>query len=274
MTKKTKYATYTAVGAFLLIFLISVISFNNYNNSGVMNTSEQKEGISIASSKNNSKNKTNLFLQDKNNPDHILAINPYGSDGVYQYRKQANGDIYPEYKFFDGHLSTKKSNLRVSSTSGEVSKSITLKKSGNGDYQSNSGNKYRELSVSTQNDDSKKMTYDNNGTDSTIEYQGKDPYTDDDSFETFSEDQSSEVMFYDYPYEVSKHKFLVGDKFLTPEEAGITLSPEDEWRYSQPFIDDDPEILQTCTNPTTGEMWAVVADNASDNPDLHKISDF
>ncbi|MQS89829.1 hypothetical protein [Companilactobacillus mishanensis] len=70
------------------------------------------------SKKKTNKNKTNnIFLQDNKNPDRIIAINPFGKHGVYQYRQQANGNIYPEYKYFDSKTSFKNGNIRVTPTS-------------------------------------------------------------------------------------------------------------------------------------------------------------
>lgn len=155
------------IGGFVTIILLaSYFSFKSYTNIGV-NDNSQVASSSNKPAKNNNKKQANnskknndksIFLQNSDNPDRIIAINPYGSKGVYQYRKQANGDIYPEYKYFNGSAKKSDNSLNVVPTSNSNKQSsMNFTKNGNGIYvDKESGQSYNALTTTTSNQTDKK----------------------------------------------------------------------------------------------------------------------
>lgn len=112
---------YLIIGAIVCIALIAgYFSYQSYSNISVNHqttTSEHaKPDHKATASKKTSKkdpNDENIFLVDQKNPDRIIAINPGGSKGIYQYRKQSDGMIYPEFKFFNGSISYNKNGIEI-----------------------------------------------------------------------------------------------------------------------------------------------------------------
>lgn len=99
---------------------------------------------------NDSKKDQNILLQDANNPDRVIAIHPYDSNGIYQYRAQANGSLYPEYKYFNGNVVRQGNKLIVTPVNNASSKkSFTFVKGNDGTYrEANSGQTYRPMNTS------------------------------------------------------------------------------------------------------------------------------
>lgn len=148
------------LGGFIIIALItSYFSFKSYTNIGVNDNSEVTTSNHNSAKKHNKKHannsqKTNdnsIFLQSSDNPDRIIAINPYGSKGIYQYRKLANGDIYPEYKYFNGSAKKAGKNLKVIPTSHSTKKnSMNFTKNDDGVYvDKKSGQTYNALTTTS-----------------------------------------------------------------------------------------------------------------------------
>ncbi|WP_125770243.1 hypothetical protein [Companilactobacillus furfuricola] len=120
-----------------------------------MTTSNNKPAKKHNKKQANNSQKTNdnsIFLQSSDNPDRIIAINPYGSKGVYQYRQQANGDIYPEYKYFNGSTKKAGKNLHVIPTSNATkNNSMSFTKNDKGVYVDNkSGQTYNYYHIKSE----------------------------------------------------------------------------------------------------------------------------
>lgn len=138
------------LGGFIIIALIaSYFSFKSYTNIGVNDNSEVTTSNNQSAKKHNKKqannspktNDNSIFLQSSDNPDRIIAINPYGSKGIYQYRQQANGDIYPEYKYFNGSYKKSKSSINVSPLMNNKRKtSLVFKNTGSNKYKDTKSN--------------------------------------------------------------------------------------------------------------------------------------
>lgn len=127
----------------LVAVIFGVIFFGinqNFDNNDI--ETANKPTAKVSASKKTDNQKTNksrkapdksLYLQDTEKPDRILAIHPHGTDGVYQYRKSADGSIYPEQEFFKGNVSLKGNNISVQPTDNQSSaKGFNLKKKSNG----------------------------------------------------------------------------------------------------------------------------------------------
>jgi hypothetical protein len=108
-------------------------------------------------------NQKNVFLQDSKNPDRIIAVNPYGTKGVYLYRKAADGSIYPEQKFFDGTIYTTNNGITISpSNSNSSSSKFNLERDKNGNLIDNdSGTKYKTLIIKQHKDNPESVWYGN-----------------------------------------------------------------------------------------------------------------
>lgn len=120
-------------GLVIVVLFAAYVSYKSYSNIGVgddpkVETTEKapaqhKQNVKKNAKKDNhpgskpDKKDSNIFLQDTKNPDRIIAIHPYGSKGIYLYRKQANGSIYPEYKYFNGDTSLSHGRLIIKPTS-------------------------------------------------------------------------------------------------------------------------------------------------------------
>lgn len=143
-------------GGIIVIIAVAIFfSYQSYSNISLSNDSQmtpnKTDKNNKTASKKTSKN-NNIFLQDKDNPDRIIAIHPYGSNGVYQYRSQANGNLYPEYKYFNGQVSSKNNKLAVSPLKNTSAKSFSFKKNSDGSYHNtNNGHNYQKLAT-TRND--------------------------------------------------------------------------------------------------------------------------
>ncbi|AKP67615.1 hypothetical protein [Companilactobacillus ginsenosidimutans] len=142
MSNRSK--TLISIGSIIVIILIGYFSYQSYSNISVKNSNpavsqksktNKKKIADAETTKKRGRKDTNdnVFLQDKNNPDRIIAIHPFGSNGVYQYRRQSNGNLYPEFKFFDAKISRKVGQLKVHST-GDNAKSFNYKTDSKGNY--------------------------------------------------------------------------------------------------------------------------------------------
>lgn len=145
-------------GLVIVVLLAAYASYKSYTNIGVGDDPKVQTSVktpTVHKQKTDSrphkprKKDSNIFLQDTNNPDRIIAINPYGSDGVYLYRKQANGDIYPEYKYFNGKTNISGNKLTVSSKEASSKNSnFSFELSNNGTYRdTNTGDHYQPIAA-------------------------------------------------------------------------------------------------------------------------------
>lgn len=150
-------------GIIIVLCISSFFIFKSYSNDTIQNNGNDKTSVSKASDrpKKSSKNKGGIFLQDSNNPDDIIAINPYGSKGIYKYRQNSKGKLYPEFKFYDGKLSSTKEGLSFipnNSRNGVSPYSFTRNNAGN--YIDNDSHKsYQKLDtveVPQKNDETPK----------------------------------------------------------------------------------------------------------------------
>lgn len=150
MSKKAKIIT--AITTVVAVFLIGFFSYQSYTHTSVKQSEPSVESNSPkASSKDkktdkSKKDDSRIFLQDQNNPDRVIGIHPQGTNGVYQYRKQSNGNLYPEYKFFNGEISRNKNQLTVKPTSNNSANSFSYKIGKDGTYtDANSNETYVKL---------------------------------------------------------------------------------------------------------------------------------
>ncbi len=160
MKKRTQH--FTIAGAIVaVILLIGFISYKSYSNIGVgdgdnpsvesSKVGQKKVSKNNAKSTKQKKGKNALFLQDTKNPDRVLAINPSGSDGVYQYRRQANGNLYPEYKFYSGSAKIVDNKLIITPYHGQKNMTpYSFEINKNGNYtELSSGKKLTVLNVNS-----------------------------------------------------------------------------------------------------------------------------
>ncbi|AKP67612.1 hypothetical protein [Companilactobacillus ginsenosidimutans] len=129
--------------SFLLILAVfaGYFSYTSYSTTSVNHTSKTSQSNTSTANANTfhkpkkSKIHENEFFVDTNKPDRIIAVNPHGSKGVYQYRQQADGKIYPEFKFFNGSLQQVGGKLIVSPTNSKSpSESFVYEKQPDGNY--------------------------------------------------------------------------------------------------------------------------------------------
>jgi hypothetical protein len=153
MSKRAKIIA--SISAVVVLLIVGIFSYRSYTNISVKDsnpTVSSKRKVADAKTNNKNtkskKNDSNIFLQDQNNPDRIIAIHPFGSDGVYQYRQSADGTLYPEYKFFDGSYSLNSKGLKVSPyQNSKQTRSFDFSKRGNNYFENGSNNKYHEIAV-------------------------------------------------------------------------------------------------------------------------------
>lgn len=128
--------------------IASSISF--YNNTDVKKSDNQEKKNKVtAASKKGESDKTikDIYLQEKQNPDRVLAINPENTNSIYQYRKDQSGKLYPENKFFSGKTNRRNNILTVSPNDGSDAKKINLKiNSDNSIEDMSSKEKYKNIS--------------------------------------------------------------------------------------------------------------------------------
>jgi hypothetical protein len=189
---KSHKRTFDVIGGFVVIILLAAFfAVQNYSNIGVQDSpkvttskkskpAETKKNKS-ESSKKSAKSDQNIFLQDENDPDRVIAIHPYGSNGVYQYRSQANGSIYPEYKLFNGTVSTSGDKISVTPLGNKQNNAgFTFKKDKSGVYhEAGSGQTYQPITIKPANPSNKPTNVPTpqtppNGGQTLV---GEDPYT-------------------------------------------------------------------------------------------------
>ncbi|MQS53017.1 hypothetical protein [Companilactobacillus mishanensis] len=166
MHKHIKLIVSLAVIFVAVVFGIVYTAYNSYQDTNISpseNNSKKDAAKADTSSKPykkkaSAKSDENIFFQDKQNPDRVLAIHPFGSKGVYEFRKQANGNLYPEHKFFDGTVSKDKNgNITVTPDNGEKSArsiSVSKDKTANNSYSdTDSGTNYDLMSNVTGSND-------------------------------------------------------------------------------------------------------------------------
>ncbi|AKP67896.1 hypothetical protein [Companilactobacillus ginsenosidimutans] len=156
MSRRAKIITLITTVA---VLLVAFFSYQSYTHISVKDSepSVSKKAKPVQNVKANNKKKAqkkddnSIFLQDTNSPDRIIAIHPNGSKGIYQYRKQANGTIYPEFKFFNGDAKYSNGNLFVNPNAKNQSESFNFKTDKSGNYvETNSKRKYQEINTSSQ----------------------------------------------------------------------------------------------------------------------------
>ncbi|MFD1470865.1 hypothetical protein [Companilactobacillus mishanensis] len=163
MKKHFKLIISIAIIVSAVIFGIIYSAYNSYSDTNIkttennINKHNDKADASIKTNSNRKKTKSNdnIFLQDKQNPDRILAIHPFGTKGVYEFRKQANGNIYPEHKFFDGKISKSNSgNISVTpNKSNNGARKIAIEKTQSGELKDHdSGTAYTALQTKQESD--------------------------------------------------------------------------------------------------------------------------
>jgi hypothetical protein len=145
------------IGIGILVATIALIalyfSYRSYTQIDVNKKDASSTSVTTAkSASKKAKSQKNIFLQNKQDPDRIIGIHPNGSDGVYQYRKQANGTIYPEYKFFDGNVSANGNKLNVAPNNSErASQKMSYVSTGNGEYRDEqTGAQYQKVNIATE----------------------------------------------------------------------------------------------------------------------------
>ncbi|WP_125770254.1 hypothetical protein [Companilactobacillus furfuricola] len=154
----------------LLIVVVAFsayFAFQSYSNTDIdheakVTTSET--GSAKATTKSHKKKTTDkpFYLQNTDNPDRFLAINPKETKGIFRYRAQANGDIYPEYEYFNGQTSKNSDNLTVTpKNTSNQSASFSFVKQKNGQYKDEkTGENYKPVDVEengSNNKSSKKV---------------------------------------------------------------------------------------------------------------------
>ncbi|WP_125709859.1 hypothetical protein [Companilactobacillus zhongbaensis] len=157
MKKKRTGLSIIIGGLVIVVLLAAYTSYKSYTNIGVGGDDPKVETTNTKSTKSQkspkkdhkgpNKKDSNIFLQDTKNPDRIIAIHPYGSDGVYLYRTQANGAVYPEYKYFNASLQQSNTRLAVQPIGNSIdTQSMTFIKNQNGLYvDNNTGKTYTQL---------------------------------------------------------------------------------------------------------------------------------
>jgi hypothetical protein len=157
----------------IALVLVFYFSYTSHVNTTVNNNNSRihtDSSTNLNKKKNNKKNqskksKSNIFLQDSNTPDRIIAINPFGTKGIYQYRKQSNGDIYPEFKIFNGKIYQQGNTMKIIPSNSKNGKPIILNSNKNGTYKdSNSNDSYNIIKVNNNNDASKDHSNSNQNT--------------------------------------------------------------------------------------------------------------
>lgn len=155
-------------GLVIVVLLAAYTSYKSYTNIGVGGDDPKVETTNTKSTKNQkspkkdhkrpNKKDSNIFLQDTKNPDRIIAIHPYGSDGVYLFRKQADNTLYPEYKYFNGKSDAKGNKLTVVSnkkSNSQTNFNFSIDK--NGSYQEKStGQEYHQIPVTADSSQNSK----------------------------------------------------------------------------------------------------------------------
>jgi hypothetical protein len=158
MRKRTKL--FAIIGGFIVVILFAVfVGYQNYSNIGVndnsnistTNHNKSKTNKHLSTSKP-SKKDSNIYLQSKDNPDRILAIHPYGSNGIYQYRAQSKNYLYPEYEYFKGYTSITNRGINVIPfDKSEKYSSFYLNKTKNGEYKDSQSGETYESTFKSQN---------------------------------------------------------------------------------------------------------------------------
>ncbi|WP_125771457.1 hypothetical protein [Companilactobacillus furfuricola] len=164
MKKKRTGLSIIIGGLVIIVLLAAYTSYKSYTNIGVggddpkVETTNTKSNKSQKSPKKDrkgpNKKDSNIFLQDAQHPDRILAINPNGTNGVYLYRMQSDGTIYPEYQYFNGQTKISKNSIHSISSGAKKNGEFNLKKTdtSNGEYQdADSGKVYNALNYPTLN---------------------------------------------------------------------------------------------------------------------------
>lgn len=160
MKKKRTGLSIIIGGLVIVVLLAAYTSYKSYTNIGVGGDDPKVETTNKTTINNHhkknisNKKNSNIFLQDAQHPDRILAINPNGSNGVYLYRMQSDGTLYPEYQYFNGQTKVSEDSIVTTSNNAKTNNSFKLKKTNHSNdvYQdSDSGEIYNALVSPTVN---------------------------------------------------------------------------------------------------------------------------
>jgi hypothetical protein len=156
MSKRAKWVAGILTFVAVMVITVTFVANKNHTDSEIDQQNDPKVTVSAGTTKKSSKadsDNKNLFLQEKANPDRYLAVHPFGSTGVYEFRKNSNGDLYPEHKFFNGTVSQKDGKLLISPiNSDEKAKPFSLKENGKGGFtNTDSGEDYGNIKVIESN---------------------------------------------------------------------------------------------------------------------------
>lgn len=163
MKKKRTGLSIIIGGLVIVVLLAAYTSYKSYTNIGVGGDDPKVETTNKTTMNNHhkknisNKKNSNIFLQDAQHPDRILAINPNGANGVYLYRMQSDGTIYPEYQYFNGQTKVSKKSISVIPNSTNNAQTLTFTNSldtnGKGEYRdTKSGKTYNALFLTNFSD--------------------------------------------------------------------------------------------------------------------------
>lgn len=212
-------------GLLIIVVVFSAyFAFQSYSNTDIDHEAKvttNEKGSTKATTKRHTKKTTDksFYLQNIDNPDRFLAINPQGTKGIYRYRAQANGDIYPEYEYFKGQSYKSSGNLKISpKNKSNKSASFSFVEQKNGDYKDEkTGDIYKTVNVDdggSHNDVSSKNVdpdwYTNYRKRTLSSY--SNPTKNDNSQKPYNKDTHQPIYLQNGDYYDINENFFYGDK--------------------------------------------------------------